>query len=170
MQPVDGIGCIGMLSMLGRYLGQIVDQSAVVVICLVLLASEPFAAPRGSAVLGGEGLSPKLVSMLRDVSRQFGRPVIVSSGCRSKHGNRRAGGARRSFHLRCMAADIKVIGVPEARVLSAARGLAQRGGIGTYCRNTVVHIDVGPRREWHERCGRRARSKSKRSTAQYAQR
>jgi Peptidase M15 len=159
-----------MHSMLGRYLGQAIVQSAVAAVCLVLLVSEPFAAPRGSAVLGGEGLSPKLVSMLRDVSRQFGRPVIVSSGCRSKHGNRRAGGARRSFHLRCMAADIKVIGVSESRVLSAARGLAGRGGIGTYCRNSVVHIDVGPRREWHQNCGRKLRSKSKRSIVQYAQR
>ncbi len=156
--------------MLGRYLGQVVVRSAVAAMCLVLFTSEPFAAPRGSGVLGGEGLSPKLIGMLRDVSRQFGRPVIVSSGCRSKHGNRRAGGAKRSLHLRCMAADIKVIGVSESNVLRAARRLAGRGGIGTYCHNSVVHIDVGPRREWHQSCGRKSRTKSRRSAAQYAQR
>jgi Peptidase M15 len=122
------------------------------------------AAPRGAAVLGGQGLSPKLLSLLRDVSRQFGRPVIVSSGCRTSHGNRRAGGAKRSFHLRCMAADIKVVGVSESQVLRIAQKLPARGGIGTYCRNSVVHIDVGPRREWHQRCGR----KKSRSLVQFA--
>ncbi len=150
--------------MLGRILGQSAAVAAAMAVCLVFCISSSSAAPRGSAVLGGEGLSPRLVGMLRDVSRQFGRPVIVSSGCRSKHGNRRAGGAKRSFHLRCMAADIKVIGVSESKVLRAARNLAGRGGIGTYCHNSVVHIDVGPQREWHQKCG----GKKKRTLVQYA--
>ncbi len=152
--------------MLGHYL----SRSAAAAICLmfVVLVPGPSDAnpvyPHGAAVLGGQGLSPKLLGMLRDVSRKFGRPVIVSSGCRSNHGNRRAGGAKRSFHLRCMAADIKVVGVSEAKVLRVAKNLPARGGIGTYCRNSVIHIDVGPRREWHERCGR----KNRRALFQYA--
>jgi Peptidase M15 len=141
-------------------LGRSLSWSLAAAICslFVILAPVPAhasqVAAQGAAVLGGHGLSPKLLELLRDVSRQFGRPVIVSSGCRSSHGNRRAGGAKRSLHLRCLAADIKVVGVPEAKVLRVARRLPTRGGIGTYCRNSVVHIDVGPRREWHESCGR----------------
>ena len=105
--------------------------------------------PRGSAI----GLNPRLVNLLGQVERHFGKPVIITSGCRSAADNRRAGGARQSYHLRCMAADIKVAGVSESQVLTYVRKLPGRGGVGTYCRNSIVHIDVGPRREWHEGCG-----------------
>ncbi|MGQ0484511.1 MAG: YcbK family protein [Hyphomicrobiales bacterium] len=104
---------------------------------------------------GGKGLNWRLVSLLSAVERHFGKPVTVTSGCRSFRTNRRAGGARRSFHLRCMAADIRVAGVSEAQVLRYVRKLPGRGGVGTYCRNSVVHLDIGPHREWHQRCGSR---------------
>jgi hypothetical protein len=125
-------------------------------LCISTSVSHATAAKSGVGVrvVGGENLHPTLSSMLWGLSRQFGRQVIVTSGCRSANSNRRAGGARRSYHLRCMAADIRIAGVSEARVLAAAKALQHRGGIGTYCRNSVVHLDVGPRREWHQKCGR----------------
>jgi uncharacterized protein YcbK (DUF882 family) len=110
-------------------------------------------------VSGARGLNPRLVGLLNRVSRHFRRPVIVSSGCRSRKHNRRIGGARKSQHLGCRAADIRVTGIARNRVARFARGLPGRGGIGTYCRNSTVHIDVGPRREWYHGCGRK---KSKR--------
>lgn len=103
------------------------------------------------------GLNRKLRGLLARIERHYKRPVMVSSGCRSKKRNRRIGGARRSYHLRCMAADIKVAGVSERALLRFVRRLPGRGGVGTYCRNSIVHIDVGPRREWHQRCRRRKR-------------
>ncbi len=103
------------------------------------------------------GLNRRLRRLLLKIERHYGKPVLISSGCRSKARNRKAGGARRSYHLRCMAADIKVPGVSKRRLLRYVRGLGGRGGIGTYCRNSIVHVDVGPRREWHQRCRRRKR-------------
>jgi hypothetical protein len=109
-----------------------------------------------AGVVGGQGLNGRLVVLLNQISQHYQRPVIVSSGCRSSHGNRRAGGAKHSFHLSCEAADIKLSGISESTLLRTVRALPGRGGVGTYCWNSVVHVDVGPRREWHAGgCGRR---------------
>jgi hypothetical protein len=102
-----------------------------------------------------KGLNSRLVNLLFDVERHFRKPVTIISGCRSYKHNRRVGGARKSYHLRCMAADIEVAGVSESQVLRYVRKLPGRGGVGTYCRNSMVHVDVGPRREWHQGCGSR---------------
>jgi Peptidase M15 len=143
---------------------------SIVLISVSVQEVQAIAPTHAVGVIGGGRLNKDLRRLLVEISSKFGRPVIVTSGCRSSKGNRRAGGARRSFHLSCQAADIKVIGVSEATVLRVARNLTGRGGIGTYCRNTVVHIDVGPRRQWHEGCGRKLRNKSSRSLVQYARR
>lgn len=59
---------------------------------------------------------------------------------------RAAGGAKRSLHLQCKAADIKVAGISEGQLLRYVRTLPGVGGVGTYCGNSVVHVDIGPRR------------------------
>jgi Peptidase M15 len=111
---------------------------------------------------GGNGLRPGLRHVLAQISSHFGRPVEVSSGCRSARSNRMAGGRKASFHLRCMAADIRVAGVSEGQLLRYVRSLPGVGGVGTYCRNTVVHVDIGPKRRWSESCGRRVASRKSR--------
>jgi len=98
-------------------------------------------------------LHPQVRSTLRAVERKFGRPVTVTSGCRSSRANRKAGGARRSLHLECKAADFKVAGVSKAKLVKFVRSLPGRGGVGTYCRNSIVHVDAGPARDWYQRCG-----------------
>ena len=104
---------------------------------------------------GKSGLNGRLVGLLHQVEAKFGRKVIVVSGCRSKGHNRRVGGARESFHLRCMAADIFIPGVGKYALWRTLMNMPGRGGIGTYCRSSFVHIDVGPRREWAWGCGRK---------------
>jgi uncharacterized protein YcbK (DUF882 family) len=126
----------------------------------VVLSSLILIEPLEARVTGAHrGLNSRLLGVLHRVSRHFGREVSVTSGCRSQRHNRRIGGARRSLHMRCSAADIRVAGVPRHQVLRVARALPGRGGIGTYCRTSVVHIDVGPRREWHRGCGKRKQRK-----------
>lgn len=110
--------------------------------------------PRSSERKSRAGLDRRLVRLLSMVEGHFNRPVIISSGCRSAKTNRRAGGARSSYHMRCMAADIKLAGIAEGTLLRYVSTLPGRGGIGTYCRNSIVHIDVGPRRVWSQRCGK----------------
>jgi uncharacterized protein YcbK (DUF882 family) len=54
-----------------------------------------------------------------------------------------------------MAADIRVPGVGERQLLAYVKRIPTVGGVGTYCGNSIVHIDVGPRRQWGGGCGKR---------------
>ena len=111
-------------------------------------------APYGAESKSRDGLDRRLVRLLSLIEGHVGRPIVISSGCRSSRANRRAGGARRSYHIRCMAADIKLAGISEGTLLRFVSRLPGRGGVGTYCRNSIVHVDVGPRRDWSQRCGK----------------
>ncbi len=108
---------------------------------------------------GKAGLSGRLVVVLNQVERHFGRKVIVVSGCRSRAHNRRIGGARESYHLRCMAADIIIPGIGKYTLWRYLLNHPARGGLGTYCRSAFVHVDTGPRREWAWGCGRKYKKK-----------
>ena len=79
-----------------------------------------------------------------------GRPIMVTSGYRTKATNDRLrqqgiDAARRSFHLVGRAADIRVDGVPAAH-LAALGSLLRLGGVGIYA--TYIHLDTGPQRFW----------------------
>ena len=117
-------------------------------------------AHRISARVSGStrGLHPRLSRLISIVRRHYGRSVIITSGCRSYRHNRRVGGARRSMHLHCMAADFKVAGVSKGALRRYVSTLPGRGGVGTYCGRSIVHLDVGPRRSWYHGC-RRSRRK-----------
>lgn len=102
-------------------------------------------------------LKPSLIRVLRTIERRFGTKVVVTSGYRSPTYNRRVRGAKNSQHMYCAAADIQVPGVSKWEVANFVRSLPGRGGVGTYCHTTAVHVDVGPERDWNWRCrGRRA--------------
>jgi hypothetical protein len=104
---------------------------------------------------GMRGLNGRLVSLLRTVEQHYGRRVVVVSGCRSWQHNRRVHGARHSYHLRCMAADIVVPGVSKSNLAHYLLRLPGRGGFGRYCGSDYLHIDLGPRREWYWGCGKK---------------
>ena len=57
------------------------------------------------------------------------------------------GVARHSLHMQAMAIDIRVPGVPTARLRDAALAL-HRGGVGYYAASDFVHVDVGRVRRW----------------------
>lgn len=98
----------------------------------------------------------ELKHALGKIQKHFGSHEIqVSSGFRSKRDNRRRGGAKRSYHVRCMAADIRIKGIGKYKLAKFARSIKGVGGVGTYTCNGIVHVDVGPKRSWHRRCGRR---------------
>lgn len=86
-------------------------------------------------------------SQLRDIlsyiARQTGRSPIVTSGFRPHPSH------RGSLHRSCMAADIRVPGVSDRAVIAAAESAPGIGGIGNYC-NGIIHVDVGPKRRWHD--------------------
>jgi len=79
-----------------------------------------------------------------------GRPFRLISGYRSPAYNRllsreEPGVAAHSFHIKGMAADVSVEGVPLRDIERAARRL-KIGGVGRY--SDFVHLDVGPPRTW----------------------
>lgn len=125
--------------------------AAIVIASVICMGQTAFAMDGKTA-----GLNRKLVGLLYQIERHYGRGVTVTSGCRSYSHNRRIGGARESFHLRCLAADIKVGGVGKGALVHYVSGMGGRGGVGLYCRDSSVHVDIGPRRNWIWQCnGRR---------------
>jgi len=96
-------------------------------------------------------LKPELVSMLKTIQQQFGKPVIITSGYRSPAHNHKIQGAKGSLHMSCSAADIKVVGVNKWEVAKFVRSMPNRGGVGTYC-HQAIHVDVGRKRDWHWGC------------------
>ena len=94
------------------------------------------------------------LQVLRD---EIGKPVHIISGYRSPLYNRKIGGAKRSYHLKCMAADIKVKGMAPKEVKALILDLIEeermkQGGIGLYQRSGTrgfVHYDIrGSRARW----------------------
>lgn len=91
---------------------------------------------------------PALVAILKQLGSEFGRTPTVTSGFRPKAGT--------SQHAKCKAADIRIPGVSPAKVAAAARRIKGIGGVGTYCHTDIVHVDIGPRRDWKWKCSRRS--------------
>lgn len=95
---------------------------------------------------------PQLVSMLHDAEAHFGKKIVVTSGFRDPAHNQRVGGAKRSQHLHCNAADIQMVGVSKWDLARYFRSRADIGGVGTYCSTNSIHVDIGPRRDWNWKC------------------
>jgi hypothetical protein len=101
--------------------------------------------------------------VLTDASRHFGAPVLMTSCYRSAAYNRaiyKRMGRRvtRSQHIFRKAIDAKIADVSSAKLAAYVRThpvMRDLGGIGTYCNSPgMVHVDVGPRRNWHWACRR----------------
>ncbi len=70
------------------------------------------------------------------------------SGYRTPQTNRMLkGAASNSFHMRGMAADVRLRSRSVSHV-SAAAIHCNGGGVGTYGRSNFVHMDCGPVRTW----------------------
>lgn len=90
-------------------------------------------------------LPPKLRRVLKRVAQRYG-PVTVHSTHRWWLENRRKGGARNSYHLKCKAVDFSVDGDP-ASVVAFLKSQRAVGGYKYYS-SGFYHIDTGPRRTW----------------------
>ncbi len=86
-----------------------------------------------------------LKSVLYQVSQKFG-PVVVNSTARGHKHNRRVGGARKSWHLKCMATDFRIRGNSKG-LYAFLRSHPSVGGLHRYP-SGFFHIDLGPKRTW----------------------
>ena len=83
---------------------------------------------------------PELLDVLNGVRERFG-PVIINSGYRCPRANSEVGGAKDSYHMKSMAADIRVPGASTQEVYDYLNGLyPNRYGIAAY--HSFNHVDV----------------------------
>ncbi|MFV8781218.1 DUF882 domain-containing protein [Microbulbifer sp. SA54] len=99
-------------------------------------------------------MDPKLFDIVYKLKEKlnYNGEVEIISGYRSAKTNAklRAAGrgvARRSYHTRGMALDIRMPGVPLSKLRQAALEL-KAGGVGYYPKSNFVHVDTGPVRRW----------------------
>lgn len=82
-----------------------------------------------------------LVSILDILRNQVGKPVYINSGYRTPTRNKAVGGAKYSYHMRGMAADIRVEGMTAKEIANKLNAIIpDECGIIVY--NTWVHIDT----------------------------
>jgi len=91
-------------------------------------------------------LKPELLDILRQVESHYGRKVVITSGFRSR-------GREGSLHRTCRAADIIVPGISSQALATYARTISSVGGVGTYCHQSMIHVDIGTPRDWKYGCG-----------------
>lgn len=98
-------------------------------------------------------IDPALYLLMDRIHTRLGagkRPLQLISGYRSPEYNRllcerSSGVAQKSYHLKGMAADIRIEGLDLGRIREEAVTLAQ-GGVGAY--DQFIHVDLGPIRTW----------------------
>jgi len=99
-------------------------------------------------------IDPRLLDQLHTLHDLVGAtaPFQIISGYRSPVSNESlrensSGVASRSLHMEGRAIDIRIAGIPLARLRDAALGM-QAGGVGYYEASDFIHIDTGRVRRW----------------------
>lgn len=97
-----------------------------------------FACRDGSQVVFIDDYLCTILDILRN---KLGKPIIVTSGYRTPSWNAKCSGAKYSYHMRGMAADIKVNGM-KAKELAKKLDEIVPNGCGIIVYDSWVHFDV----------------------------
>lgn len=82
-----------------------------------------------------------LCTILDILRNELGKPIIITSGYRTPEWNKKCGGAKHSYHMRGMAADIRVNGISAKEIANKLNEIIPNEcGIIVY--NGWVHFDV----------------------------
>lgn len=96
-------------------------------------------------------MSPQLRRVISAFEGRFGRKIVVNSGYRDPIRNIIGGGADSSMHMRCMAVDFFIPGVPKSQLIAFAMKHRDVGGLGCYPGRNFIHVDVRERpRGWNK--------------------
>lgn len=97
-----------------------------------------FACKDGSQVVF---IDDHLVSVLDILRNKISKPIYINSGYRTPEWNRKCDGAKYSYHMRGMAADIRVNGISAKELANKLNEIVpDECGIIVY--NSWVHFDV----------------------------
>ena len=100
--------------------------------------AKEFACKDGSQVVF---IDEHLVSILDILRNKIGKPVIITSGYRTPEWNKKCGGAKYSYHMCGMAADIRVNGMSAKEIANELNAIVpDECGIIVY--KSWVHFDV----------------------------
>ncbi|MCS5596248.1 MAG: DUF882 domain-containing protein [Alphaproteobacteria bacterium] len=100
-------------------------------------------------------MDPQLMDIIytmRKLAGAEGKSFEIISGYRSPKTNamlrgRSSGVAKKSYHMKGQAIDLRLPGISTARLRDIAKSL-QAGGVGYYAGSDFVHIDTGRVRYW----------------------
>lgn len=99
-------------------------------------------------------IDTKLLRLLHDLQQQFGqhKPLHIISAYRSPESNAKLRAnnkkvAKKSYHMKGQAIDIRIPGVP-LKELHRASLTKKAGGVGLYTKSDFIHLDVGRVRSW----------------------
>ncbi len=86
--------------------------------------------------------SAELISILENVRNHFESAIIINSAYRTPEWNNKVGGTKNSYHIKGMAADIRVKGHTSKEVAEyiAYKLMPDWGGVIRY--TNFVHVDV----------------------------
>lgn len=97
-----------------------------------------FACKDGSQIVFIDDYLYTILDILR---HKIGKPVIITSGYRTPGWNEKCGGAKYSYHMRGMAADIRVNGMSAKEIANKLNAIVpDECGIIVY--KSWVHFDV----------------------------
>lgn len=97
-----------------------------------------FACKDGSQVVFIDDYLCTILGILRN---KLGKPVIITSGYRTPEWNAKCGGAKYSYHMRGMAADIRVDGMSPKELAKELDKIVENScGIIVY--NNWIHFDT----------------------------
>lgn len=97
-----------------------------------------FACKDGTQVVFVDDYLVTIIDMLRD---KIGKPIIITSGYRTPEWNAKCGGAKYSYHIRGMAADIRADGIT-AKELARELDKIVPDECGIIVYKNWVHFDV----------------------------
>ena len=97
-------------------------------------------------------IDERLIKGLQVIRDYFGKALNITSGYRCPSHNSEVGGAKNSYHMKGMAADVYINGVTPLEIAQYAESTGLFNGIGRY--GTFVHLDVRPSKYFWENLGK----------------